>query len=116
MQAVDEDDDGFDDGSMVEVVKEKRWQEISTILSIFNRHEHVKRVRTWYAWSSFFRDATVGFIFWIAFWLLSPTSPGYGSGNDRRLLFAMQSTLAEAFAADTLAFGVRDALAWLCIS
>ena len=105
---MDEDGDGIDDASMVEVVKEKRWHEISEILETLNDHERVKRVRMfvflrccptltlvwrclpsyihrrplcfirWYAWNAFFRDATIGIIFFILFWMLSPTSPSYG--------------------------------------
>ncbi len=44
-EGVDEDDDGVEDSSMVEVVTEKRWSEMLRVVEIFNGHEHVKHVR-----------------------------------------------------------------------
>ena len=102
----DQDGDGIDDVSMVEVVKEKKWQEITKILATLNDHDRVKRVRMWYAWTSFFRDATVGILFFILFWVLSPSGLLYTNRQDRSLLFALQSKLVSGIQAEDLAFSV----------
>lgn len=96
--------DDVNDGGMVEVVIETRWKEISTIIKIFNNNEKVKRVRVWYAWNAFLGDGIVNILFYLIIWLLTSASPGYGSATDRRLVFAMQNTLADAFNDDKLNF------------
>ncbi len=54
----------------------------------------------------------MGIIFFILFWALSPTSPGYGSREDLQLLFALQTLLSHKFDSSTSLAFKEDWQAW----